>query len=87
MKHKPTQPMKKLQILGTGCTKCVKLAEITEQAAKALGIPYEMEKVTDIQRIMSFGVMMTPTLVVDGVVKVSGKLPSIEEAKKMLGTA
>ena len=62
--------MKTLQILGTGCPKCRKLAETTEEAAKSLGLEYRMEKVTDIQAIMGFGVMMTPALAVDGVVKV-----------------
>jgi small redox-active disulfide protein 2 len=76
--------MKKLQILGTGCAKCTKLAEATEHSAQSLGLPYEIEKVTEIQRIMAFGVMMTPALVVDGVVKVSGKVPSSEEIRKML---
>lgn len=76
--------MKKLQILGTGCAKCKKLAELTEQAAQSLGVPYEMEKVTEIQKIMAFGVMMTPALVVDGVVKVSGRLPSPAELQTML---
>jgi len=76
--------MKKLQILGTGCAKCTRLAEATEHAAQSLGLPYEIEKVTEIQRIMSFGVMMTPALVVDGVVKVSGKVPSHEEIQKLL---
>jgi len=76
--------MKTLQILGTGCPKCKKLAETTEEAAMTLGLEYRMEKVTDIQAIMSFGVMMTPALAVDGVVKVSGKVPSAEEMKKIL---
>lgn len=76
--------MKKLQILGTGCAKCTKLAEATAQAAQLLGQPYEIEKVTEIQKIMAFGVMMTPALVVDGVVKVSGRLPSLDEIKQML---
>ena len=76
--------MKKLQILGTGCAKCKKLTEITEQAAQSLGVPYELEKVTEIQKIMAVGVMMTPALVVDGVVKVSGRLPSPAELKTML---
>ena len=76
--------MKKLQILGTGCAKCMKLSEITEQAAQSLGVPYELEKVTEIQKIMAFGVMMTPALVVDGVVKVSGRLPSPAELQTML---
>ena len=78
--------MKKLQILGTGCAKCLKLAQITEQAAQSLGVPYEMEKVTEIQKIMAFGVMMTPALVVDGVVKVSGRLPSPDEIKTMIAS-
>jgi small redox-active disulfide protein 2 len=76
--------MKKLQILGTGCPKCKTLAANTEAAAKALGIPYELEKVTEITKIMSFGVMITPALVVDGVVKSAGKLLSPDEIKKLI---
>jgi len=76
--------MKKIQILGTGCPNCKKLAEITETAAKDLGIEYELQKVTDISEIMKFGVMMTPALAVDGRVKVVGKVPSPGEVKKML---
>jgi small redox-active disulfide protein 2 len=76
--------MKKLQILGTGCPKCKKLAEETEKAAKELGIEYEIEKVTDIDKIISFAVMMTPALAVDGVVKVAGRVPNQDELKKML---
>ena len=78
------QGMKKLQVLGSGCPKCRKLAENAEAAAKALGIEYTLEKVTEINRIMEFGVMMTPALVVDGEVKVAGKVPGVEEIKKML---
>jgi small redox-active disulfide protein 2 len=74
----------KLQILGTGCPKCKKLTENAEAAAKALGVDYELEKVTDINKIMSFGVMMTPALAVDGEVKLVGKVPSVDEIKKML---
>jgi small redox-active disulfide protein 2 len=76
--------VKKLQILGTGCAKCKKLAENTEAAAKELGLEYALEKVTDINQIMAFGVMMTPALAVDGQVKIVGKVPSPEEIKKML---
>lgn len=76
--------MKRLQILGTGCAKCANLAAATEQAAKSLGLEYQMEKVTDLQRIMSFGVMMTPALVVDGTVKIAGRVPSVEDLKKLL---
>ena len=74
----------KLQILGTGCPKCEKLAETAEAAAKALGLEYELVKVTDINEIMKFGVMMTPALVVDGTVKVVGKVPDVEAVKAML---
>ncbi len=76
--------MKKIQILGTGCPKCKKLAETAEIAAKELGIQYELQKVTEITEIMKFGVMLTPALVVDGQVKVVGKVPSAEEIKKMI---
>jgi len=76
--------MKKLQILGTGCPKCKKLTEHAETAAKELGIEYEIEKVTDINKILEFGVMMTPALAVDGEVKVVGKVPSVEEIKELI---
>jgi small redox-active disulfide protein 2 len=76
--------MKKIQILGTGCPKCKKLAENAEEAAKDLGIEYEVEKVTNINEIMGFGVMVTPALVVDGDVKVVGKVSSPDEIKKIL---
>ena len=76
--------MKKLQSLGTGCPKCKSLAENTETAAKQLGIDYTLEKVTRINDIMEFGVMVTPALVVDGEVKVVGKVPSADEIKTML---
>ena len=76
--------MKKIQLLGTGCAKCQKLAAVADEAARALGAPYELTKVTDLQEIMSFGVMFTPALVVDGEVKVAGKVPSPDEMKKLL---
>lgn len=76
--------MKKLQVLGTGCPKCKKLAYNTEAAAKALGIEYEIEKVTDINEIMKFGVMMMPALAVDGEIRVAGKVPSSDEIKSIL---
>ena len=76
--------MKKIQILGTGCPKCKKLAENAEAAAKTLGIEYELVKVTDINEIMKFGVMMTPALAVDGEVKSAGKVLSTEDIKKVL---
>lgn len=77
--------MKQLQILGMGCPKCNKLMEMAEQAAKELGIEYTVEKVNTIDEIKKFRVMMTPALAVDGVVKVYGRVPGIEELKKMIG--
>ncbi len=74
----------KLQVLGTGCAKCTRLAEHVDAAAKELQLEYELEKVTDLKQIMSFGVMITPALVVDGVVRLSGKVPDIEGIKKLL---
>ena len=76
--------MKKIQVLGPGCPKCKMLAKNAEEAAKVVGIDCEIEKVTDIKKIMNFGVMMTPALVVDGEVKTSGKVSSVEEIKKLL---
>ena len=76
--------MKKIQILGTGCPKCKKLAENAEAAARELGIEYELVKVTDINEIVNFGVMMTPALAVDGEVKSAGKVLSAEEVKGAL---
>ena len=64
--------MKKIQILGTGCPKCKKLAENAEAAAKELAIEYQLEKITEINEIMKFGVMVTPALAIDGQVKVVG---------------
>ena len=74
----------KLQILGTGCPKCKKLADTAQAAAEELGLDYELEKITDINEIMKFGVMLTPGLAVDGKVKASGKVPSVDEIKQML---
>ena len=76
--------MKQLLILGTGCSKCSKLYQMTEQAATELGMPHEIQKVTDLKQIMALRVMTTPALVVDGSVKVAGRVPSVEEIKKML---
>ena len=74
----------KIQILGTGCPKCKKLAELTEKAAKELGMEYELIKVTQINDIMNFGVMSTPALAVVGMVKFAGRVPSVEEIKNYL---
>ena len=76
--------MKKIQILGTGCPKCKALTQNAEAAAKEMGVECQIEKVTEINEIMKFGVMMTPALVVDGQVKVVGKVLSPEQIKVML---
>lgn len=76
--------MKKIQIVGTGCAKCKKLAENAEAAAKDAGIEYELEKVTQINDIMKMGVMVTPALAIDGEVKIAGKVASPEGIKAML---
>ncbi len=74
----------KLQILGTGCPKCRKLAENAEAAARGLGIEYEIEKITDLDKIAEYGVMMTPALAIDGEVKSAGKVLSADEVKEFL---
>lgn len=74
----------RLQILGTGCPKCRQLAANAEAAAKALGIDYQLEKVTELGKIVEFGIMLTPALVVDGEVKAVGKVPSVEDIKALL---
>lgn len=74
----------KVHVLGPGCAKCTQLTETVTAAVKELGIDCEIEKVTDFNQIMSFGVMMTPGLVVNGEVKAVGKVPSLEEVKNML---
>lgn len=74
----------KIEILGMGCPKCQKLADNAAEAANAMGLEYTLEKVTDMKDIMKYGVMMTPALVLDGKVKVSGKVPSVEELKSIL---
>jgi small redox-active disulfide protein 2 len=74
----------KIHVLGPGCAKCNQLAESAATAAKELGVDYELEKVSDFNKIMSFGVMMTPGLVVDGKVKCVGRVPTVAELKEML---
>ena len=73
-----------MQILGTGCAKCQQLTANAESAAKQLGIPFEIVKVMKISEIMEFGVMSTPALVVDGVVKSQGRLLSSDQIKPLL---
>jgi small redox-active disulfide protein 2 len=74
----------KIQILGTGCPNCQQLAANAEHAAQELGIDYEIEKVTSIDDILSFGLVMTPGLAVDGELKLSGGIASSDEIKKSL---
>lgn len=74
----------KIEILGTGCSKCKTLEENAKQALAKIGGFHEIKKVEDIVEIMNYGVMSTPALVVDGVVKSSGKVLSVEEIVKIL---
>lgn len=76
-----------IQILGTGCPKCTKLAKLADQAATELGLDYNLEKVTDVTKIVEFGVMATPGLAVDGNVLVAGKVPKQDKIKDLLQQA
>ena len=76
--------MKKLQILGTGCFNCQRLFANAEEAARELGLEAEIEKVEDLGEILSFGVMRTPALAVDGEVVVMGRVPSVPELEGLL---
>jgi small redox-active disulfide protein 2 len=76
--------MKAIHVLGTGCPKCNLLAKNAEIALREAGLEFEIVKVTDINEIMKFGVMLTPALVIDGVVKSMGKALSVEDIKAFL---
>ena len=76
--------MKRLLILGTDCSECGKLYRVTEQAAREVGVPYEINKVTDLEHMVGLGVMMMPALAVDGKVKVEGRVPLVDEVKELL---
>jgi small redox-active disulfide protein 2 len=76
--------MKRLQIFGTGCAKCRLLTRHTEEAARALGLEYTLEKVTDIEAIAALGMVPTPALVVDGAVKVAGRVPTAASIQALL---
>lgn len=78
--------MKHIQILGTGCAKCDNLTATAESAAKASGEPYTIEKITDIRQIMTYGVMTTPALVINGKVVAMGKVPSVAEIAGLLAS-
>ena len=73
-----------IQVLGTGCTKCAKLASQADEAAKMAGVDYTLEKVADITKIIGMGVITTPALIVDGKLKCSGTVPSVDEIVRML---
>lgn len=73
-----------IQILGMGCAKCTKLEELAKKAVAELGIDAQVEKVKELDKIMAFGVMVTPALVVDGTVKVAGRVPDVETIKQYL---
>lgn len=74
-----------IQVLGPGCPNCQVLYERTREAARDLGLDCSIEKVTDMQAIVGFGVMSTPALVVDGRVKMSGRVPTVAQIKEMIG--
>ncbi|ADE36329.1 thioredoxin family protein [Methanohalophilus mahii] len=74
----------KIEILGTGCAKCKKTFEVVEKAVKEAGIEAEITKVEDINSVMDYGVMVTPAVVVDGDVKIAGKIPSIDDVKEWI---
>ena len=77
----------KVEILGTGCAKCEKLAANAKKAVADSGVDVHVEKVTDLDAIMSYGVMMTPALAIDGEVKVMGKVPDAAQIGKMIAEA
>ncbi len=83
-KSKKPKVKMEIKVLGTGCAKCKKLEERTRNAVSELGVEASIEKVEDIYKIMQFGVMNTPALVVDGKVVLSGKLPGDKELKELL---
>lgn len=74
----------KLQIYGTGCAKCKRLYQVTDQAAQELDLDYDLEKVEDIDAIVAAGVLRTPALGVEGHLVLSGRVPSVEQVKGML---
>jgi small redox-active disulfide protein 2 len=77
--------VKTIKVLGSGCARCDRLAASAEEAAKALGIEYQLEKIKELEEFAKYGLMMTPGLVVDGKLVVQGKVPSVDEIKALLG--
>jgi small redox-active disulfide protein 2 len=74
----------KIEVLGPGCQKCEALANAVQTAINGLNVQCDLQKVTSISQIMEYGVMVTPALVIDGEVKVSGKVPSIKEIQDLI---
>ncbi|WP_440947129.1 thioredoxin family protein [Methanosarcina sp. T3] len=74
----------RIEVLGSGCAKCNKTKELAEKAVKEAGVDAEIVKVEDFDKILEYGVMVTPALVIDGDVKVAGKVPSVEDIKKWI---
>jgi small redox-active disulfide protein 2 len=74
----------KIEILGTGCSKCNKTKEVIEKVLKNTGVKAEVVKVEDIETILKYGVMITPAVVVDGDVKIAGKVPDEKEVRKWI---
>ena len=78
------EAMKQLKVLGPGCSRCEQLAQLVRAASEELGLEYELEKITDFDKFIDYGVMMTPGLVIAGEVKSVGRVPSLSEIKDML---
>ena len=76
-----------IQVLGTGCANCKTLYELAKKAVQETGVDAEIEKVEDIQKIMTFNLIMTPGLVINGEVKAAGRIPKLEEIKTMISAA
>ena len=75
----------KIKILGTGCSRCKSLEQVTRNAVAEMDVTADIEKIEDIMKIMSYGVMQTPALVIDGKIALSGRVPSISEIKEIIG--
>jgi small redox-active disulfide protein 2 len=73
-----------IKVLGTGCARCKSLEQATRNAVKEMGINAEIEKEEDIVKIMGFGVMHTPALVIDEKIAISGRVPSLSELKEII---
>ena len=76
--------MKTIKILGTGCAKCKQTEAVIRETLSDMGLDANIEKVEDIQKIMEYDIMSTPAVVLDGAVKITGKVPSKEEVRAML---